>query len=48
MERVISTEEGQKIAEQLGIEHIEVSVRLDMNVNAAFEMLARSIISSFH
>ncbi len=48
MERVISTEEGQKIAAQLGIEHIEVSVRLDMNVNTAFEMLARSIITSFH
>jgi GTPase SAR1 family protein len=48
MERVVSTEEGQKIAAQLGIEHIEVSVRLDMNVNTAFEMLARNIISSFH
>jgi len=48
MERVISTEEGQNIAAQLGIKHIEVSVRLDMNVNAAFEMLARNIIASFH
>jgi small GTP-binding protein len=45
---VISTEEGLRIAAQLGIEHIEVSVRLDMNVNTAFEMLARKIISSFH
>jgi len=48
MERVISTEEGQKIAAQLGVEHIETSVRLDMNVNTAFEMIARAIIASFH
>jgi GTPase SAR1 family protein len=48
MERVVSTEEGQKIAAQLGIEHIETSVRLDMNVNTAFEMIARAIIASFH
>jgi small GTP-binding protein len=48
MERVVSTEEGQKIAARLGIDHIETSVRLDMNVNAAFEMIARKIIASFH
>jgi small GTP-binding protein len=48
MERVVSTEEGQKIANQLGLEHIETSVRLDMNVNQAFEMIARNIIASFH
>ena len=48
MERVVSTEEGQKIAAQMGIDYIETSVRLDMNVNTAFEMIARSIIASFH
>jgi GTPase SAR1 family protein len=48
MERVVSTEEGQKIASQMGIDHIETSVRLDMNVNTAFEMIARAIIASFH
>lgn len=48
MERVVSTEEGQKISTQLGIEYIETLVRLDMNVNTAFEMIARSIIASFN
>ncbi|MFX1579700.1 MAG: hypothetical protein ACFFBJ_08615, partial [Promethearchaeota archaeon] len=45
---VVSTEEGKKISSEMGVDYIETSVRLDMNVNAAFEMIARSIISSFH
>lgn len=47
MERVISLEEGQRVADQFGIPHIEVSVRLDKNVNDAFGTLARNIIASF-
>ncbi|TFG96961.1 GTP-binding protein [Candidatus Thorarchaeota archaeon] len=47
MERVISAEEGQRVADQMGIPHIEVSVRLDKNVNDAFGLLARDIIDSF-
>ncbi len=47
MDRVVSSEEGERVANQLGIPHIEVSVRLDKNVNDAFDMIARNIIDSF-
>jgi small GTP-binding protein len=47
MERVVSSEEGQRVADQMGIPHIEVSVRLDQNVNDAFGALARDIIDAF-
>ncbi len=43
VERVVSTEEGQNLANQLGMDYIETSVRQDKNVNKAFEMIARSI-----
>ena len=42
-ERVVSTEEGQNMATKLGMNYIESSVRLDKNVNRAFELIARSI-----
>ena len=47
MERVVSSDEGQRVADQMGIPHVEVSVRLDKNVNDAFGMLAQNIIDSF-
>ncbi len=47
MERVVSLEEGQRVAEQMGVPHIEVSVRLDKHVNDAFGLLARTIIDAF-
>ena len=47
MERVVSAEEGQRAADQMGMPHIEVSVRLDKNVNDAFGMLAQNIIDAF-
>ncbi|TFG33210.1 GTP-binding protein [Candidatus Thorarchaeota archaeon] len=47
MDRVVSAEEGQRVADQMGIPHVEVSVRLDKNVNDAFGMLAQSIIDAF-
>jgi len=47
MERVVSLEEGQRIADQMGIPHMEASVRLDKNVNDAFETLAKNIIGAF-
>ena len=47
MDRVVSSEDGQRVADELGIPHIEVSVRLDQNVNDAFETIARNIINSF-
>lgn len=43
VERVVSTEEGQNLANQLGMDYIETSVRQDKNVNKAFEMISRSI-----
>ncbi len=42
-ERVVSTEEGENLAKQYGMDYIEVSVLLDNNVNKAFEMIAASI-----
>ncbi len=47
MERVVSLEEGQRMADQMGVKHIEVSVRLDKYVNDAFGLLARNIIDAF-
>lgn len=47
MERVVSAEEGQRMADQMGVPHIEVSVRLDKYVNDAFGLLARNIIDAF-
>ncbi len=42
-ERVISTEEGENLAREYGMDYIEVSVLLDNNVHRAFEMIAQSI-----
>jgi GTPase SAR1 family protein len=42
-ERVVSAEEGQNMATKLGMNYIESSVRLDKNVNRAFELIARSV-----
>ncbi|MDF1539014.1 MAG: GTP-binding protein [Candidatus Thorarchaeota archaeon] len=47
LDRVISPEEGKKLAEELGMDHIEVSVKLDKNVNEAFARVTRNIISHF-
>ena len=47
MERVVSSEEGQKVADQMGIPNMEVSVRLDKHVNDAFATIARNIIDAF-
>ncbi|MGY5874379.1 MAG: Rab family GTPase [Candidatus Thorarchaeota archaeon] len=47
MERVISTEEGQKIAKEFDIDYIEISVRLNNNINDLFGLVARRVIESF-
>ena len=47
MDRVVSLEEGERVSNQLGIPHLEVSVRLDKNVNDTFEAISRNIIGSF-
>ncbi len=43
VERVVSEEEGMNMAEKLGMDYIETSVRLDKNVNQAFAMIGKSI-----
>jgi small GTP-binding protein len=47
-DRVVPTEEGMNLANQLGIDYIETSVRDDRNVNKAFEMIARRICESLY
>lgn len=47
LERVISPEEGKKLAEDFGADHIEVSVKMDKNVNEAFARVTRNIIDHF-
>ena len=47
LERVISPEEGKQLAEELGMDHIEVSVEMDKNVNEAFAKITRNIIDHF-
>ncbi|MFX0107962.1 MAG: Rab family GTPase [Candidatus Hodarchaeota archaeon] len=43
-DRVVSEEEGRNMATKLGMDYIEASVRLDKNVNQAFELLASRIV----
>jgi small GTP-binding protein len=47
-DRVVPPEEGMNLANQLGIDYIETSVRDDKNVNKAFEMIARRICESLY
>lgn len=47
-DRVVHSEEGMNLANQLGIDYIETSVRDDKNVNKAFEMIARRICESLY
>jgi small GTP-binding protein len=47
-DRVVPTEEGQRVAQELGMDYMETSVRDDKNVNKAFEMIARRICQSLY
>lgn len=44
MERVVSTEEGLELAKKFDGSYIEMSVRLDKNVNEAFSKMARLVV----
>ena len=47
MERTISEEDAKKMAEQLGMDYMETSVKLDKNVNEVFVRTTRNIIAHF-
>ncbi|MHA1906618.1 MAG: Rab family GTPase [Candidatus Thorarchaeota archaeon] len=47
MDRVISVDEGKKMAEELGMDYLETSVKLDQNVNEVFVRTTRNIIAHF-
>ena len=42
--RVVTTEQGQKLADQLGISFLEVSAKNNINIDKAFYSLATAII----
>ena len=44
VDRVVSTEEGSQMAKSLDMDYMEVSVRLDRNVNETFRLIAKEII----
>ncbi len=44
VDRVVSTEEGSQMAKSLDMDYMEVSVRLDRNVNETFQLIAKEII----
>jgi GTPase SAR1 family protein len=43
-EREVASEDGEKLAEKLGMDYIETSVKLNQNVNESFRMIAQKII----
>ena len=47
IERRVPEEEGRKTAEELGAEYIEVSVRMNKNVQESFEAIAKQIVNRF-
>ena len=42
-EKVVSTEEGQKLAKEFGVEFYECSAKNDINVEPSFLGIARSV-----
>jgi len=42
-EKVVSTEEGQKLAKEFGIEFWEASAKNDINVEQSFISIARAV-----
>jgi len=42
-EKVVSTEEGQKLATEFGMEFWETSAKNDVNVEQSFQSIAKSV-----
>jgi len=42
-EKVVSTEEGQKLASEFGMEFWETSAKNDVNVEQSFQSIAKSV-----
>ena len=47
LEKVVSTEQGQELANELGIPFLETSAKANINVEEAFVALARFVFFSF-
>jgi small GTP-binding protein len=47
IERRVSEVDGRKVAEEIGADYIEVSVRMNQNVQKTFEAIAKQIVNRF-
>jgi small GTP-binding protein len=47
IERRVSEKDGRKVAEEIGADYIEVSVRMNQNVQETFEAIAKQILNRF-
>jgi small GTP-binding protein len=47
IERRVPEEEGQKVAKEIGADYLEVSVRMNQNVQEAFEAISNQILKRF-
>jgi small GTP-binding protein len=47
IERMVSEEDGRKVAKDIGAEYLEVSVRMNQNVQESFEAISKQIVKRF-
>ena len=47
IERRVSEKDGRKVAEEISADYIEVSVRMNQNVQETFEAIAKQILNRF-
>jgi Ras-related protein Rab-8A len=45
--REVSTEEGQQLADELGVPFMETSARNDINVQESFALLSKKIVETY-